>query len=174
MPDWIKRINKERQADLQPGEQLIAASYYQGRGSALGQLIFGVAREVGTGLLPTQSLADRQGAEARDRVVQKARDVDNTPAGSIAGAIPDDKGVIAFTDHRIIVFGYKQGMFKTAIEDVAVSIDQAQLTGWSFSSAKVAGTLNMAFADGSDIGIEIPWANKPDEFAATLGVPAAE
>ena len=46
MPDWTKRVKQERAKDLRPGEQVVAACYYQGLGSARGQIAYGMTAGV--------------------------------------------------------------------------------------------------------------------------------
>ena len=50
-------------------------------------------------------------------------------------------------------------------------MSQRGLAGWSYSPGKIASVLNLAFDDGSNVQIELPRVNKPDQFAATLGIP---
>lgn len=173
MPDWKKRVSKERSEDLN-GEPLVGATFFQGRGTLMGQLVFATVREFGhkadQGASVAIAAASVAGVNAKERGSQGY----NTFDGSVAAQFPDDKGVLAFTDRRLIVFGYSQGMFKTKITDVVASVPLEQMVGWSYQSSKVSSVLNMAFKDGSDVGIELPRANKPDEFAAELGIPAVE
>lgn len=173
MPDWKKRVTKERLDDLN-NEHLRAATFFQGRGTLMGQLVFATVREFGhkadQGAGIATAAASVAGVNAKERGSQGY----NTFEGSIAAQFPDDRGVVAFTDRRLIVFGYSQGVFKTKITDVVASVPLEQMVGWSYQTSKVSSVLNMAFKDGSDVGIELPRANKPDEFAAELGIPAVE
>lgn len=162
MPDWKKRLNKEQSEAFEPGEKLIAASYFQGRGSTAGSVGFAAAGGGGVGLLVGSAMA------------KKAKKADNTPEDSIAAQLRHNKGVVAFTDRNIYVFGYKQGMVKPKILDPVAKISRNDLVGWSYKSGKLTGTINFAFADESDVGINIPKANKPDQFAAELAIPAVE
>ncbi len=174
MPDWEKRVAKERASDFGPGENLRAATFFQGRGTLAGLIKFALVREVGGNLGPSQSVADLRAAAAGRKTMAEAKEGHNTFEGSIAAQFPDDKGVVAFTNERLIVFGYSQGVFKTKITDVVATISLPDLVGWSYRTSKVSSVLEMAFSDGSNVGIELPRANKPDKFAATLGIPAAE
>jgi hypothetical protein len=166
MPDWTTRVTKDRAGDLTPGEQVLAATYFQGRGSAMGQITFGMA----TGLIGG-ALGNRKGLDVRNTIIERSRAGFHTPDGSVAALVPDDKGVLAVTSQRLIVFGYKQGVFSTKIEDPIIDIPIDRLVGWSYTPGKVASVLNLAFDDDSDVGIELPRANKPDRFAETLDIP---
>jgi len=169
MPDWTSRVTKDRADDLAPGEQVRAATYFQGRGSAMGQITFGVASGIVGG-----AFGNRTGLDARNKIIERSRAGFHTPEGSIAAGIPDDKGVLAVTTDRLIVFGYKQGVFSTKILDPVVDIAIERLVGWSYTSGKVASVLNLAFDDDSDVGVELPMANRPDRFAEALEIPTAE
>jgi hypothetical protein len=172
MPDWIKRVKKERAQDLRPDETVLAASYFLGRGGTAGQISFGLARGVGTDVLgaPT-GMADIAATAAGREAISRSKEGYNTFEGSMAATIRDDKGILAVTNRRLIFFGYSQGMLKTKILDVATDIDRVNVVGWSFKPGKMAAVVNLAFSDGSSIGIEIPRANKPAEFASTLAIP---
>lgn len=169
LPKWAARVAKERAHDLRPGEQVIAATYYQGRGSTTGQVMFGAVGGI-VGGLAANAAAHHQ----RSRHLDRSKAGFHRPAGSVAAAVPDGVGVLAITDQRLIVFGYKQGGLRTKILDPVVDIPVQRLAGWSFTPGKLSAVLNLAFDDGSDTGIEIPRANKPKEFAATLGIPTTD
>lgn len=169
MPDWTARVTKDRAGDLAADEQVRAATYFQGRGSAMGQITFGLATGIVGG-----ALANSKGLDARNKIIERSRSGFHTPDGSIAARIPDDKGILAVTTHRLIVFGYKQGVFSTKVLDPVVDIPFERLAGWSYTSKKVASVLNLAFDDDSDVGIELPRANRPDQFAEALDIPATE
>lgn len=168
MPDWQARVTKERSHDLRAGEQVIAATYFQGRGSAVGQIMFGAVTGIVGG-----AIANRIALDQRNAHLDRSREGFHRPEGSVAAAVPDDKGILAITDQRLIVFAYKQGVFSTKILDTLVDIPLEHLVGWSYTPKKVASVLNLAFDDGSDTGIELPMANKPDRFADALGIPRA-
>jgi len=172
MPDWIKRINKEQPQAIEADETLIAASYFQGRGSAAGQIAFGMVRGIGTNVAGIGSLVSGlTGSAAGATAGKRPKSGYNTFEGSIADQIPNSKGVMAVTDKRLVFFGYKQGALKTRVEAPEASINRDELVGWSYKSGKVSSVLNFAFSDESDVGIEIPRANKPDAFAAELEIP---
>ena len=172
MPNWIKRVNKERAQDLRPDETLLAASYFLGRGGTVGQIAFGMTRGIGRDVLGAQTgMVDVAATEAGRESISRSQEGYNTFEGSIAATIRDDKGVLAVTDRRLIFFGYSQGMMKTRILDVTADIDRVDVVGWSFQPGKMAAVVNLAFSDGSSIGIEIPRANKPAQFASTLAIP---
>jgi hypothetical protein len=164
MPDWMKRVTKSREADLE-GETLIAATYFLGRGSTNGQILFGALSSVGGVAF---NLAAVQG---RAQVMQSTRAGYDSPAGSLGASIPDSKGILAVTDRSLIVFGYRQGIFTTSIEAPVARIARDRLIGWSFTPGTMASVLNFAFDDGSTQGIELPVANRPAEFAARLEIP---
>ena len=135
----------------------------------MGQVIFGMVSKGGQASAQGRAIASGMASAAG----ASEREGYNTFEGSIAAQFPDDKGVVGVTDQRLIVFGYSQGVFKTKITDVVASIPFSDLTGWSYRPSKVSSVLDMEFSDGSSVGIELPRANKPDEFAATLGIPTA-
>ncbi|HSL56294.1 MAG TPA: hypothetical protein VK866_00470 [Acidimicrobiales bacterium] len=166
MPDWTARVAKDRAGDLAPGEELRAAIYFQGRGSAMGQITFGLASGIVGG-----AVGNRIAVDKRNEILGRSRSAFHTPEGSIAARVPDDKGVLAVTTARLIVFGYKQGMFSTKVEAPVVDIPIERLVGWSYTSGKVASVLNLAFDDESDVGVELPRANRPDRFAEQLAIP---
>ena len=87
--------------------------------------------------------------------------------------IPDDKGVIAVTSQRVLFFGYKQGVFKTKIEDPTLAIARSDLRAWEYTKGNATSELAMDFSDGSKMVIELPRLNKPDDFASTVGIPDA-
>jgi len=167
MPNWFKRVTKERSQDLLPGETLRAATYYQGYGSAAGQIAYGATRGAGG------ALREERAGDLRASAMARAGSVHDAPEGSMAAHIPHPVGVLAVTDQRVVFFGYKQGFFTTKILDPAASFTFQQLTGWSYQRGSLVSTLHMSFADGSTVGLEIPRINKPDTFASTLGIPAA-
>jgi len=171
MPDWKKRVNKERAADLN-GETLEAATYYQGFGSAAGQIAFGMASGVGrmTNLV-TNADAQADGADLRTKIITRKRDGFNMPEGSVAASFPNIVGIFAITDKRLIAFPYKQGFFSTKILDPVVSVDREQLAGWSYRKGSLVWSVFLAFVDESDLGLEIPRVNKPSAFVEALGIP---
>lgn len=169
MPDWTARVAKQRSGDLAADEELLGAIYFQGRGSAVGQITFGLASGIVGG-----ALGNRIALDKRNEILDRSRSGFHTPEGSIAARVPDDKGVLAVTSRRLIVFGYTQGVFSTKIEAPVVDIPIERLAGWSYTSGKVAAVLNLAFDDESDVGVELPRANRPDRFAEQLGIPSTE
>lgn len=169
MPDWTARVTKDRAGDLAAGEAMHAAIYFQGRGSAMGQITFGLASGIVGG-----ALGNRKGLDVRNKIIDRSRAGFHTPDGSVAAKIPDDKGVLAVTTLRLIVFGYQQGVFSTKILDPVVDIPVDRLVGWSYTRGKVASVLNLAFDDDSDVGVELPRANRPDEFAERLQIPGTD
>jgi hypothetical protein len=168
----MKRVAETQGGHLGGDERLTAACYFQGRGSTAGQLTFGMTQ--GLGKLAESKILEHKAGEARHAAMAGSKDGYNTFDGSIAARFPGDKGVVAVTDKRIIVFGYKQGVFKTKIEDPVAEIDLGQLAGWAYRRGKLASVLDMAFTDESSVGIELPRANKPDEFAAALNIPTMD
>jgi hypothetical protein len=163
----MKRIRKTREADLE-GEELIAATYFLGRGSTSGQILFGALTSVGGVAFNLAAV------EGRGKVMQSTRAGYDSPPGSLGASIPDSKGILAVTDRSLIVFGYRQGIFSTSIEAPVARIGRERLVGWSFTPGRMASVLNFAFDDGSTQGIELPVANKPAEFAARLEIPQME
>lgn len=173
MPDWTKRVTKERAEDLGSDEKVVAATYFQGRGSTSGQVAFGMTRGIGRNVMGAGAAADVIAARAGGTAGARSREGQDVYEGSLAAKLPDDKGVLAVTDSRIIVFGYSQGVLKTKILDPVAVIDRSDLVGWSFKSGKLAAVVNLAFSDDSAVGIEVPRANKPSQFTTTLGIPEA-
>jgi hypothetical protein len=169
----MNRIQKERPADL-AGQQLTAAIYFQGLGSAAGQLTFGSVHAAGqrsSRINDAQAL--QNAAAARDEVIAREREGFHRPRGSLAADFPDSKGVLAVTDRQLIVFGYHQGLFRTRIEAPITRIALSDLSGWSHTPGGFAWTLNLAFRDDSDVGLDLPIANKPAEFVEALGISSA-
>ena len=174
MPDWVKRVHKERSADLQ-GESVRAACYFQGYGSASSQIAYGMTRGILTDVADTPlGTAETFAGRAADRQRRRAEGANTAPDGSIAALFPNTKGVLAVTDGRLIAFTYKQGVFSTKIEEPAVVLPLTQLEGWFFKSGSIASVLSLAFTDDSEIHLELPVANKPNSFADTLQIPRGE
>jgi len=168
MQRWMNRVQKERPADL-AGQQLIAAIYFQGLGSAAGQLTFGSVHAAGQRSSRINDAQAMQNAfAARDEVIAREREGFHRPSGSLAADFPDSKGVLAVTDLQLIVFGYHQGLFRTRIEAPVTRIALSDLSGWSHTPGGFAWTLNLAFRDDSDVGLDLPIANKPAEFVEAL------
>lgn len=167
MVDWKKRVAKSRAKDIE-GETLLAATYFQGRGSTSAQIAFGALTSVGGAALNYVAV------KGRNAILETSREGHNTPPGSLADGFPDAKGVLAVTDRTLVVFGYHQGFFSTRIEDPVARIPRERVVGWSFKPGKMASLLNLAFDDDSTIGIELPVANKPAAFAAALEIPTME
>ncbi len=173
MQRWMNRVQKERPADL-AGQQLSAAIYFQGLGSAAGQLTFGSVHAAGQrSSLINEAQAMQNAVAARDQVIAREREVFHRPRGSLAADFPDSKGVLAVTDRQLIVFGYHQGLFRTRIEAPITRIALSDLSGWSHTPGGFAWTLNLAFRDDSDVGLDLPMANKPAEFVEALGISRA-
>ncbi len=171
MPDWKARVLKDRGSDLESAETLREATFYQGRGTLAGQLTFGMVEGLGRTMSGKGSVAGQLGRRMSGPAGEAAREGHNTFVGSLAAQLPDDKGVIAVSDRRLLVFGYSQGMFKTRITDPVASIPLEKLQGWFYRPGKLAGVVDLSFDDGSTVGIEIGRANRPDRFASSLGIP---
>jgi hypothetical protein len=168
----MDRLYKERAADL-AGQKLIAASYFQGLGSAAGQLTFGLVHAAGQrASFINNAQAMQHAADTRQQVIARQREGFHRPPGSLAADFPDSKGVLAVTDSQLIVFDYHQGIFRTRVEAPVTRIVLSDLSGWSHSTGKFAWTLNLAFRDESDVGLDLPIANKPATFVEVLGIPA--
>jgi len=172
MPDWKARVQKEHSSDLESGETLREATFFQGRGTLAGQLTFGMVEGLGRTMSGKGSVAGQIGRRVAGPAGEAARKGYNTFEGSLAAQLPDDKGVVAVTDRRLLVFGYSQGVFRTRITDPVASIPLQDLHGWFYRPGKLAGVVDLIFSDGSTVGIEIGRANKPDRFAADLGIPS--
>jgi len=89
MPDWIKRINKEYPQAIEADETLIAASYFQGRGTAAGQIAFGMVQGIhksvpGIG----RAISHSKSVIAREAASKRSKSGYNTFEGSIASQIP--------------------------------------------------------------------------------------
>ncbi len=70
MPDWTKRVREERAADIAPDE-VQAACYFQGRGSAIGQITYGAVRGIG-GEVIGRALANQKAASVRSSAAAAA------------------------------------------------------------------------------------------------------
>ncbi len=171
MPDWKARVLKERGPDLDPGETLREATFFQGRGTLAGQLTFGMVEGLGRTMSGRGSVAGQMGHRMSGPAGEAAREGYDTFEGSLAAGLPNDKGVLAVTDRRLVVFGYSQGVFRTRITDPVTSIPLQDLRGWFYRPGKLAGVIDLSFSDGSTVGVEVGRANKPDQFAADLGIP---
>lgn len=171
MADWKKRVTKERSNDLRPDEELVDACFFQGRGTLRSMLKFAVVKEVSPF---SDGIAQQHAASAMQKAFQEGQAENIAPEGSLAAQIPDDKGVIAFTTMRLLVFRYKQGTFKTKIEDLVLEIPRHELVDWQYQSGKATSLFGLTFGDGSSIAIELPRLNKPDDFARAVGAPFVE
>ncbi len=173
MADWPKRVNKERGGDLLPDEELVDACFFQGRGSLDAMIAFAGRR---FGPNPGDKVDSQLTAEAQqfaEAAKQAEMSQNHAPEGSMGSKIPDDKGVIAVTTRRVIFFAYKQGTFKTKIEDPTLAVSREDVRSWEYTSGKATSELALGFSDGSHMVIELPRLNKPDDFAAKVGIPTS-
>jgi hypothetical protein len=171
MPDWKKRVSKDRAGDLRADEELIDACFFQGRGTLSAMVRFGAIQEFAPG---PDFVVDREAARAQNQAMAAGQAKNFTPDGSLAARIPDDKGVIAITTQRVLVFGYKQGVFSTKIEDLALDVSRQEVVDWQYQSGKATSLMGMTFTDESSIAIELPRLNKPDDFARAINIPFVE
>lgn len=170
MPDWKKRVLKDRSGDLQADEELVDACFFQGRGTLSAMLDFAVKHHYAEG----NAIDEQAASVSRDKVKQLNLDKNFAPEGSLASKVPDDKGVIAITTQRLIVFGYKQGIFKTAVEAPTLAVSRQSIVDWQYQSGKATSLMGMQFDDESSVAIELPRLNKPDDFARAIGIPFVE
>ena len=154
MASWTKKLNKVSQADLDPGEELIAAVFLQPAGT------MGKAVGSGVGGILGKAVASKMG----DSSGSSAELV--TDSG-IAATIDDNPSVLGLTNQRVLLYSY--GSMSGKPKELKMSIPANELAAIDTEKQKATHKLIMRFSDGSAKAFEAPRVNNdPEGFAATV------
>ena len=151
MPDFVKKIKKARPDDIEPGEELIAATIGQPSGTFSRQSLGGVV-----GLIAAKKTADKRTASLEGA----------DPTGLAAG-IPDNQQlVIGVTDRRVLFF--EQGVMSGSPKDLVAEFALADVDEISLEKHKLTYSLTIRMTDGSARLLECVRMAKPESVVTAF------
>lgn len=150
MPDYTKKVTKEKTEVLHPGESFLGATY------ALPGGRFGRMVGMGVGGVAGAVVAEKK---ARDRAGEHG---DALGAG-LAARLPAGKDVVlAITDRRLLVFEFKK--MKGTPGDLVAEYAIDEVASIEADRKKLMVDLLLTFSDGSVADYEVQKMAKPDSL----------
>jgi hypothetical protein len=154
MIDFAKKIRKSCAADLEPGEEVVAATFVQPPGAIRRQVTYGAIGGV-VGALAGEAVASKRAKNAPQQVGE----------GFVVD-IPAGKAVLGLTDRRFLVFGHSALSGKPKGLNAAFTLDQVHSV--VLTAGKMTGSLVVTFADGTAIDFDVVKTAKPEPFVAAF------
>ncbi len=156
MNAWTKKVRKHSAGDLTAAEEYLAATYVEPPGVIGRTVAFGAIGGV-AGLAVGKKLKDREAT--------KAEETGSTQG--IAETIPHQKGVLALTGQRLMMFEF--GAMMGRPKELVWETPRATIASTTFEMGKMLGTTTITFTDGSAVAFETAKAAKPAFLAEALG-----
>jgi hypothetical protein len=153
LPDFAKKVRKHCAGDLHPGETVEAATFGQPAGSFGRNVAFGVGGVVGS--------------VAADRVARRRREEHEgaTESGTAAG-FPRADSVLALTPLRLLVFSHRKMSGNPG--DLVAEYPLDRIEAITQDKRKMHRSLQIRFADGSLVDLDVVKMAKPDAFVAAF------
>lgn len=152
MPDFTKKVIKQRSEVLAPGETCLGATYAMPGGRFGRMLGFGVAGAVGT-IVADQ--ASRRRAEEHGEAL----------GAGLAGRLTEGSdAVIAVTDRRLLFFAFKK--MKGDPGDLVAEYTLDEVASIETERKKLSVALLITFADGSVADFDAQKMAKPDALVS--------
>lgn len=156
MADFAKKVEKERERLLQPGEQLLGASMIQPKGA-----------------FKKQAIAGGVGGAVGALVAQKMSEKNGKGAVGLAGGMPAKRLVAVVTDQRVLVVAL--GSMLNSLKDVEASWPRTHVTGIDLvDEGKLVNVLGFRFADGSEVLVESVRAGNPRSVVEAFARPVPQ
>ncbi len=154
MVDIAKKVNKKSEL-MEKGESCVAASGIL----KAGQFNKSVAAGAIGGIVGHAVAAAMNRGEA------------GTEDGTMADGFPKlSQAILALTDRRWIVF--EQSAMSGGPKAIHTALAHNDITALEMEKGKLMNRLTLTFTDGSDVTMEVPKANKPQQLidaAARIG-----
>ena len=152
MIDFVKKIHKHCADDLEPGEEVLAATFGQPPGAIRRQVAFGAIGGA-VGAVAGEALANK-------RIKDSDQSVGNE---GIVLDIPKGKAVLGLSAQRLLVFGHSAMSGRPKGLNASVPLDQVQSI--EVDQGKLAGKMLITFADGTSVDFDIVKTSGPGPFA---------
>jgi hypothetical protein len=154
MANYIKKVSKAAEGDLQPGEQITAGVFLQASGAT------GKAMARGVGGLVGAAVASKLKSKDDGTIVSDS---------GIAATMPDGPIHVAVTSQRALV--YSHGAMSGKPKDLKLTLQRGDIAGVALEPGKLTTQLTLMFSDGTGKVYEAPkMGNSADEFAAAINV----
>lgn len=150
MPDYLKKVTKQRSDVLLPGETYLGATYAL-PGGRFGRMVgFGVAGVAGAVV-----------AETKAR--QRADEHGDALGAGIASRVPQNTDlVLAVTDRRLLFFSFKR--MKGDPGDLVAEYGLGEVVSIGEERKKLMVNLLIGFSDGSVVDFEAQKMAKPESL----------
>jgi len=149
--DFVKKIHKHCAEDLQPGEQVLAATFGQPPGA--------IRRQVALG-----AIGGAVGAVAGEALANKRiKDSDQRDGEGITLDIPKGKAVLGLSAQRLLVFGHSTMSGRPKGLNASIPLDQ--IASIDVDQGKLTGKMLITFVDDSSIDFDIVKTSGPGPFA---------
>ncbi len=143
MADFTKKVEKERERLLQPGEQVLGATMIQPKGA-----------------FKKQAIAGGVGGAVGALVAHKMTEKSGNGATGLASGMPAKRLVAIVTDQRVLVVA--MGSMLNSLKDVAASWPRTHVAGIDLvDEGKLVNVLDFRFADGTSVLVESVRAGNP-------------
>jgi hypothetical protein len=153
MPDFLKKVVKDKSGELRADEQYLGAAYAQPAGA------FG--RSVGFaagGLLG--------GAVAARSQKKREEELDGAHESGIAASFPNGNVVMAVTGQRLLVFGH--GALKGKPTDLRAEYPLSDVHRMALEKRRGHSSLKVTFSDNSVRDFDVVTMAKPDRLVAAF------
>jgi len=154
MPDFLKKVVRDKSGELRPDEQYLAATYAQPAGSFARSVGFGAGGLVGA------AVAGRSGKKRKEELGGADE------AGAAAG-FPDGNVVMALTAQRLLVFGH--GALKGNPTDLLAEMPLGEVHEMTLEKRRAHSSLKIRFSDNSVRDFDVVKGAKPEPFVAAFG-----
>jgi len=153
MPDFLKKVAKDKSGELRPEEKYLGALYAQPAGS------FGRSVGFAAGGLLGGAVAARS---------QKKREAElgGAQESGIAATFPSGNVVMAVTGQRMLVFGH--GAMKGNPTDLLAEYPLADVHRIGLEPRKAHSSMKLTFSDNSVLDFDVVKMAKPDRFIAAF------
>lgn len=152
MIDFANKIQKHCADDLEPGEEVLAATFGQPPGAIRRQVALGAIGGA-VGAVAGEALANRR---------LKNSDQTEGDEGMML-EIPKGKAVLGLSAQRLLVFGHSAMSGRPKGLNASIPLDQIQSI--EVDQGKLAGKMLITFADGTSIDFDIVKTSGPGPFA---------
>ncbi len=154
MIDFAKKIRKSCAGDLEPGEEVVAATFVQPPGAIRRQVAFG-------------AIGGAVGAVAGEAMAStRTKNAPQQAGEGFVVDIPAGKAVLGLTDRRFLVFGHSSLSGKPKGLNASFTLDQVQSI--ALTTGKLTGSLVVTFVDGTAIDFDVVKTAKPEPFVAAF------
>jgi len=146
MVDFVKKVQKKAGHDLLTGEVILDARVIQPAGSAFRNAVAAGAMSHTGALMDHRIQRWRTSQQNRSQAAVEA-------SGGLAVDFPTSKCFLTLTDKRVLVHSFAS--MTGSPKDLLASYELKDLAGMGGEQGKLVSKLNLFFADGSSVPLDV-------------------